>query len=732
MVRIAVVGAVLSAGAGSAFAQGALTNGADAVGAIASPGQTQTWTFTASQGDGLVLTVIDSAADPVWAPFVVVRAPDGSSLGSFGGPDVGQARLTASQTGTYSVAVGANPNVPNGIGPYILRLAKAPGSYTVPGGDQGGDLTNGEDHPGTITLGDLDLWSFHAQAGDALVLTVADQGSSLGPYIQIWGPNGASMASGDSGPATQLAFNAPLNQNGTGTYTVLISANVNAPGSTGNYILRLARAPASFVVPSGDQGGDLTNGQTSQGTITRGDLDLWRFAAGAGAAVSLTLTAQTTGLQIRVVGTNGAVLAAAASGLVTQVNLTALPSGIYTVVISAYINAPASTSNYTLLATGIQNPSQPPAIGTLPTIYTAVNTPIGVTVTLAGGANGPTALTLFGSSSNQTVVPNANLVFSGSGASRLLTITPAVNRSSVTTITLNASDGSQTATTSFVLVVGSLPRPGDFDGDHRSEVAVFRPSTGTWYIRNSGTGLNVGLVWGGAGDIPVPGDYDFDGLADMAVFRPSNGTWYLRQSSTFTMVTSVWGGVGDVPVPGDYDADGRTDIAVFRTSSGIWYIRNSATGLDEGLLWGGPGDVPVPGDYDADGKTDMAVFRPATGTWYLRSSATGTLTASVWGGIGDIAVAGDYDGDGRTDIAVFRASSGIWYIRNSRTGLDEGLLWGGLGDVPVPGDYDADGKTDMAVFRPSTGTWYIRSSINGALTVVVWGGAGDIPVLRRQ
>jgi phosphatidylserine/phosphatidylglycerophosphate/cardiolipin synthase-like enzyme len=292
------------------------------------------------------------------------------------------------------------------------------------------------------------------------------------------------------------------------------------------------------------------------------------------------------------------------------------------------------------------------------------------------------------------------------------------------------------ATVANPLLVGASPTSvfttgalGDFFGDGKADVSVFRPSTDTWFILGPTTSATY--TWGATGDIPLTGDFDGDGKADVAVYRPSTGTWYVRLSSTLAAFTYTWGASGDIPVPGDYDGDGKTDIAVYRPSSGVWYIVQSSTGVGFAYKWGEVGDMPVTGDYDGDGKTDIAVYRPSTGVWYVVLSGSGTGVTYAWGISGDIPVASDYDGDGRTDIAVYRPSSGVWYIIRSSTWTGVAYTWGVSGDIPVPGDYDGDGKIDIAVFRPSAGTWYVILSSTWTGATYSWGTIGDIPILKR-
>ena len=130
-------------------------------------------------------------------------------------------------------------------------------------------------------------------------------------------------------------------------------------------------------------------------------------------------------------------------------------------------------------------------------------------------------------------------------------------------------------------------------------------------------------------------DFDGDGKTDIAVWRPGDGVWWIINSQDGSVTTRQWGtgALNDVPVPGDYDGDGKTDLAVWRPGDGVWWIINSQDGSVTTRQWGTGtlSDVPVPGDYDGDGKTDLAVWRPGDGVWWIINSRDGSVTARSWG-----------------------------------------------------------------------------------------------------
>ena len=265
--------------------------------------------------------------------------------------------------------------------------------------------------------------------------------------------------------------------------------------------------------------------------------------------------------------------------------------------------------------------------------------------------------------------------------------------------------------------------PFDFDGDHKTDIGVFRPAGGEWWINRSSNGVTTVTQFGASADTLAPADYTGDGKTDISFWRPSTGEWYVLRSDDNTFYSYLFGTTGDTPAPADYDADGKADAAVFRPSSGSWFIQRSSGGTTI-EHFGSPGDVPVAADYDGDGRTDLAIYRPANGQWWINRS-TGSVIAFAFGNSSDRPVIGDYTGDGKIDAAFWRPSTGEWYVLRSENFSYYAVPFGVSTDTPAPGDYDGDGKSDPAVFR--SGTWYVARSTAGT-QITQFGTSGDRPI----
>ena len=266
--------------------------------------------------------------------------------------------------------------------------------------------------------------------------------------------------------------------------------------------------------------------------------------------------------------------------------------------------------------------------------------------------------------------------------------------------------------------------PFDYDGDGRTDLSVYRPSEGNWYIMKSGGGIDIINHAPDAGGRPAPADFDGDGKTDLAVFYEQGAIWgwYILHTSSNALNHMQSGSPGDLPVPADYDGGERADdVSTYRPSTGSWSL---GTGI--AFNWGLPGDKPAPADFNGDGAADITVFRPSDGRWYTINSGGASISINEWGLDGDKPVPGDYSGDGKADFCVYRPSDQTWYRRDAETNQVHIITWGLPGDLPVPGDYDGDGKNDLAVFRPSNSTWYIFGSTSGMYSQQ-WGLTGDMP-----
>jgi hypothetical protein len=164
-----------------------------------------------------------------------------------------------------------------------------------------------------------------------------------------------------------------------------------------------------------------------------------------------------------------------------------------------------------------------------------------------------------------------------------------------------------------------IPVAGKWSSAGYDRIGVFRPSTQRWYMDVNGNGIQnscskdrcASLSVYREGDLPVTGDWNGDGVTQVGLYRPSTGQWFLDRNGDRSwdgcrrdLCISEFGSAEDLPVTGDWNGAGRSKIGVFRPRTGEWLLDLNGNnqwdgcGIDLCLTdFGDVGDIPVAGKW---------------------------------------------------------------------------------------------------------------------------------------
>lgn len=274
----------------------------------------------------------------------------------------------------------------------------------------------------------------------------------------------------------------------------------------------------------------------------------------------------------------------------------------------------------------------------------------------------------------------------------------------------------------------------DFDGDMISDIAFFDNSKKSWHIvyGNDLHENEINLTSSLLKDIkdaglliPIPSDYDGDGKTDIALYNKSNSVWHILRSSDSVSTDKIWcSDWGEIPLPGDVDGDAKADYSCFNSNDGRW---PSFTSTKNDYYYKqfspSPTDIALYSDIDGDKKSDYVIYKPILGGYEVHltsclsepsgrtcggSTESGIVNVTI-GTITSRAIPQDYDGDGKTDLATWTPENGKWeisfaksFIESKSGNTQKTVVIGKPGDIPMPGDYNGDGKADIAIYHLDT------------------------------
>jgi hypothetical protein len=367
------------------------------------------------------------------------------------------------------------------------------------------------------TIGDLEYLQMDEDTSTgAVVVDVGDLETSAGSLLlaasssnQALVPN-ANIVLGGSGANRTLAITPAVNQSGTTTITVIVTDGNGATASDSFIVAVVAQNDPPSCTTAPWVTGVAMHGQTlgvttgiwvdHDGTVAAYAYQWERADSDAGANTVLIVGAQMGTYQ----PTSEDV------GKVLRVRVTATDDGAPAPGASAH-----AYSAYTAQISALGN--LPPTIGDIADLTTGEDTVPGwIAVTVSDSESAAGSLVLAASSSDQTLLPDANIALGGSGENRTVNLVPAADRSGMVAVTLTVTDGDgATASRVFLLTVTAVndapvnTTPPSITGT-TTQGQSLGGTTGDWHDPE-GTVVSYARQWqraddsGGANAASIPG-----------------------------------------------------------------------------------------------------------------------------------------------------------------------------------------------------------------------------------
>jgi hypothetical protein len=352
--------------------------------------------------------------------------PNGNvSLGGTGANRTVTVTPAGNQSGTATITLTVSDGALTATDTFVVTVMPVNDAPTI---SNIADATTSQDTPtGALpfTVGDLET------AAASLTVSGSSSNATLVPP--------GNIIFGGSGANRTVTVTPAIGQTGTATITVTVSDGALTASDTFVLTVTAVNDPPTIS----DVADQTTAEDTATGAVafTVGDAET--------AADSLTVTASSSNPTL--MPTANLVLGGSGSSRTLTMTPAANQSGTATITLTVSDGALTASDSFVLTVTAVNDA---PTISNIADVTTTQNTATSALAFTVGDLETAAAsLTLSASSSNPTLVPVANIVFGGSGANRTVTVTPATGQSGTATLTVTVSDGTLTASDTFVVTV---------------------------------------------------------------------------------------------------------------------------------------------------------------------------------------------------------------------------------------------------------------------------------------